>query len=355
LATVNVDLALDPLVFNDATPPDSVNVTNTVEVFNQTKTIDPDLTNNDSFTVTQVKPWADFELRKTGFPSNVILGDKVKYEIKVGNAGPNTGSGAVISDTIPPGLSVISYALDNGSCDLGGLPVISCDLGPLGRAEQATLIITATAVQSGTWTNKAEVSDSDLIDLDMGTYLVLNPNDPDQIDSTVTKILAPKLIITKTGPSIVLTDTPITYTIEVLNAGNAVATSVFFTDTMAYGLNVGLSGSWSVSSPCAQTGIAPQFYCALADPLEIGVAESFTLVVTPTLDFDVNFSVVTNTIDVSANDGLETASTDHVVNVIREFDLEINKVGPDSVFVDDQLFYTVTVTNNGPSTAHEIS
>ena len=65
-----------------------------------------------------MRPWADIELLKTGYPSGTVsLGDVVQYEIRIANAGPTAGSGAVLSDTIPTGLSVISYTVGNGSCD----------------------------------------------------------------------------------------------------------------------------------------------------------------------------------------------------------------------------------------------
>ena len=49
---------------------------------------------------------------------------------------------------------------------------------------------------------------------------IINPNDPDQTDSTTTKILAPDLIVTKKSTGEVLTGSPITFTIEATNVGN---------------------------------------------------------------------------------------------------------------------------------------
>jgi uncharacterized repeat protein (TIGR01451 family) len=154
------------------------------------------------------------------------------------------------------------------------------------------------------------------------------------------------LSIAKTDfPDPVAVGTNLTYTITVTNNGPSTATGVTVTDTLPAGVSY-VSATPSQGS-CSGTSTVT---CNLGN-LANGASATVTIVVTPTATGTLSNTACAsgNESDPDTNNNCSTATT--TVNPASA-DLSITKTdSPDPVLVGQNLSYTITVTNNGPSTA----
>jgi uncharacterized repeat protein (TIGR01451 family) len=153
--------------------------------------------------------------------------------------------------------------------------------------------------------------------------------------------------ITKTdSPDPVTVGNQLTYAITVTNNGPSAATAVTMTDTLPTGETF-----VSVTSSQGSCTGTSTINCALGS-LANGSSATVTLVVTPTQTGAISntASVAANEFDPNLNDNSATQVT--TVNAPPSADLSITKSdSPDPVTVGSNLTYTITVKNNGPSTA----
>jgi uncharacterized repeat protein (TIGR01451 family) len=106
---------------------------------------------------------ADLSITKSAAPSSPDnWGDTVVYTLTVSNGGPTAATGVAVTDLLPDGVAYVSddgggsYDSGTGIWTIGGLP----------DAGSATLHITATVQENGSWANEAEVTASDEYDSD---------------------------------------------------------------------------------------------------------------------------------------------------------------------------------------------
>jgi uncharacterized repeat protein (TIGR01451 family) len=156
-----------------------------------------------------------------------------------------------------------------------------------------------------------------------------------------------ELAITKTdSPDPVTVGTNLAYTITVTNNGPSAATGVTMTDPLP--ATTTFVSATSSQGTCSGTSTVT---CNLGS-VDKGGSATVTLVVTPT-----QVGGISNTASVAANEfdpNLSNNSATQVttVNAPPSADLSIAKAdSPDPVNVGSNLTYTITVTNNGPSTA----
>jgi uncharacterized repeat protein (TIGR01451 family) len=130
-------------------------VTNTATV--ASTTTDPNPANNSaSATITvTAAPTADLAIAKTG-PATAFVSIPVTYTVVATNHGPNTATGATVTDTLPAALTFSSASSSQGTCVNGG--ALSCSVGTLAGGASATITVVVTPNQTGTATNTATVS-----------------------------------------------------------------------------------------------------------------------------------------------------------------------------------------------------
>jgi uncharacterized repeat protein (TIGR01451 family) len=152
------------------------------------------------------------------------------------------------------------------------------------------------------------------------------------------------LAVTKSGPTTAVAGTEATYTIAVTNNGPDNASNVSVDDSPPGGFTFN-----SATAPC--TGGFP---CDLGT---VNNGETVTFDVTLDIDpgvlgdSDQTASVSSDTIDPDTGDNSATETT----TVVDQADIALTKTGATTAVAGTQATYTIGVTNNGPSTARNVT
>jgi uncharacterized repeat protein (TIGR01451 family) len=276
---------------------------------------------------------ADLSISKTASPEPVTVGNKLAYTIVVRNNGPSDASGAVVSDTLPSGVSLGSANSTQGSCTQA-VGVVTCNIGGLASGTSATVTIVATPNVAGIINNTASVKASE--------------NDPTPANNSATarSTVNPPvdLSISKSdSPDPVTVGNNLTYTIVVSN-GPAPDTGVVVADTLP--ANVTFVSAMSTQGNCSLAG-SGIVTCNLGS-MAASAAATITIVVTPTVAGTISNTATVKGNEPDANQANNTAAVTTTVNPAA--DLSVTKSdSPDPVIAGNNLTYMVVVTNNGPS------
>ena len=315
-------------------------------------TPDPTSSNNTATDETNVVTEADLVLTKTATPATVFAGHQVTYTLTAHNAGPSDAQDAVVTDELPSGTTFVSAAPASAGCTAVAQQV-TCSLGTLPAGATAPPITIVASVQastpSGTITNTATVSS-------------VTP-DPDLTNNTssasTTVAASADVAITKSASSSTFSGgQAASYTLTATNNGPSNAQAVTVTDRLPSGLTF-VAAVPSQGSPCTQA--AGTVTCNLG-ALPAGAKATVTINVT--VDPSANGTVTnTATVDSATPDPDLSNNTDTIVTPVTPLppselsaDMAITKVGaPNPVFNGNALTYTLSVVNNGPSTAQAVT
>ena len=210
--------------------------------------LDADTADNNDSAETTVNPAADLSLTKSDSPDPVRVDEQLTYTLGVHNAGPQTATGVVLTDTLPGGVAFDSATPTQGSCT-----ETSGEVDVHARRHRRAVATPASRSRSrrpapGTITNQASVT-SELADPDSADATA-------SVQTTVDPVA--DLSLTKSdSPDPVLVEELLTYTLSVHNGGPSGATGVSVTDYAAGGRDVRfrdpdpglLHGVESASSP----------------------------------------------------------------------------------------------------------
>ncbi|MBD2038900.1 DUF11 domain-containing protein [Leptolyngbya sp. FACHB-321] len=278
---------------------------------------------------------------------NFTQGGTGTYTITVTNNGGVASSGTVtVTDTLPAGLIPTAASGTGWTCSIAGQTVTCARtdvLAALASYPIITLTVSVAANAPASVTNIATVSGGN--DGNTGNN---SGSDPTTINP------APDLTITKTHPgNFSQGQTGATYTITATNAGSIATTgTVTVTDTIPTGLTptAATGTGWSCS-------IAGQtITCTRNDGL---AANTSYLPIAVTVNVASNApGSVTNIANVAG--GGEANTTNNAANdpttIVPAADLSITKTdGQTSTTVGSAIAYTITVTNNGPSTVNSVT
>lgn len=319
-------------------------ITNTATVATATdETSETDNAGSDSIETTTS---ADLELVKRLAPEQtVVAGEDAVYEIVVSNTGPSDAAGpVVVTDTLPVGLTYAGvtgpWSCIPGPVDTAG-QVVSCTL-----AEDAGIIADASAP---TLTMTVDVAADTTGEALVNTATAVSGTpDPDGASDTetVTPVGEVDLSITKSHTGTVGVGLPLTFTLQVSNAGPSDATAVRVEDVLPDGLTL-VPGSVSGDGwTCEADGVV----CTLDDPL-VPTADAAPLSVTVTVEPSA-YPGVENTATVAANEPdrepEDNSSTDPVT-VPALTDLSLTKELQGDLQVGATATYLLTITNAGPT------
>ncbi|HEY0160209.1 MAG TPA: hypothetical protein VGF28_23185 [Thermoanaerobaculia bacterium] len=280
---------------------------------------------------TGVNATATLAVTKSG-PATAAAGTDVTYTITVTNNGPSDATNVTLTDAVPAQTSFVSFTQTAGpafTCD----NTVACTLAVLPAASSATFefVVHVDADATGTIENTATADSDDSAPVSDG--------------ATTTVTAQTGLDVTKTGPAAAPAGTDVTYTVSVTNAGPSDAASVTLTD--------GVPPQTTFVSATQTSG--PTFTCDDTITCTIGVLPAgATATFTFVFQIDAGASGnVENTATVTTTSGPGDSST--VTTTVGEAaDLTVTKNGPDAVVAGTDVTYTVSVSNAGPSNAHDV-
>ncbi len=302
---------------------------------------DPDASNDSATDTDTVTTSADLSITKTDSADPVDPGTSFFYTLTVVNNGPSDASGLTVTDTVPAGFTISSVTSGLGSCgNLGNLA--TCTLASLALSDTWTITINVDVDLStggGLYTDTATVSAT--------TSDPVPGNNTDTEGTVVTP--AGDLSITKTdGVASVIAGTSTTFTITVTNNGpSTVPAGVVISDAIP----ANTTGSELDADCVIAAGV---FTCTTTAAMLSGGSVSYQL--TLTLDPDYPAPTLVNTASVSSSpipDPFPANDTDTDTDTVTgSADLAITKSdASDPVAAGDDVTYTLSVTNNGPSDA----
>ena len=272
------------------------NVTNSLIVGNKTISV--------NVTVPEINPDKTVDNEIPNF------GDNVTYTVTVTNDGIGDANNVVITDVLDKGLKFLNATGNFTYDEKTGTITWIVDLA---KGETKTFNVNVTVLGYGVLPNTVAVGNK----------------------TAVRNITVPEIITVKeVNSSDIHIGDEITYTITVSNSGKINATNVVIRDILPEGLKFINASNGGVYDPV--TGIITWI-------LNITANSTVDL----TVDVCVNKSGnITNTVNVGNKTSNCTIESGDIV------DLEIHIVADKSeIYVGDNIVYTVTVINNGPSDA----
>ncbi|MDT0558503.1 gliding motility-associated C-terminal domain-containing protein [Ichthyenterobacterium sp. W332] len=322
---------------------------------------DGDGDDDDEDVITIAPAQADLSLTKIVVDGDTtpLIGTEITFEIRVFNDGPQDATNVEVVDLLPSGYDFVLYSSTAGLYDeTTGLWTI----GSIGAGESETLLIDVLVNDSGDYLNIAEVTESDVFDIDS----IPNNDDGDQSEddednAIVTPIEAvADLSLTKVvvdGDTTPLIGTEITFQITVTNDGPEDATGVEVTDLLPSGYDFILfsstsgaydetTGLWTVGSI-----VAGESETLLIDVLVNEVGDYLNIA-------EVTASDILDIDSTPNNDDGDQSEDDEdnaiVTPVEAAADLSLTKEVVDndtSPLVGEEITFILTITNNGPDNA----
>ncbi len=341
-ATVTLTVLVSPTLLSGAV------ITNAAAVGSDTVDPRPDNNRDAEPTVVAGPGTADLSITKTDAADPVTTGSNVTYALTIRNNGPANGTNVVVTDTLPAGVTLVSATPSQGA-GCTGTTTVSCDLGALANGAQATVVVVVTTSVPGVITNQATVTATEP-DPAPGNNVATEPTtvgNPTDADLVVTKVDA-------VDP--VLADGVIGYRITVENRGPGAAAGVVVADTVPVSTtfeSLVAPAGWTCTTPAP--GGTGAISCSTA-AMAVGATATFDIGVR-VLPGTPAGTTVTNTVTVGAatpdpNPVNNTDTEPTLVVGAGAADLAIIKTdAPDPQAAGAPVSYTLTITNNGPSTA----
>jgi uncharacterized repeat protein (TIGR01451 family) len=321
-------------------------------------TVDPNSGNNSATVNTQVADSADLSITNTPSPVPVLANTHITYTQVVTNNGPSAATSVTLSNALPANTISVSLTGPAGwTCTLITLICTDPSLAP-GAPATITYVVNVNAgTAAGTAINEtARVSSS-------VTDPVLSNNTAIAADVVATAAQAD--LVTTNTPSVtsVAAGSNVTYTQVVTNNGPA-ATTAGMTFTQVTPPNTNFQSmtppaGWTCGTlpPVGGTGTIT---CTLAGSLAVNGTATFSLVLQVNAGTPSGTSITDTATATAANmpPGIttNTASATVVVANANSADMAIVKIGsPNPVTEGTSLTYTLTVTNNGPASATNVT
>ena len=275
-------------------------------------------------------------LSMTAAPAVAAARNNLTYTLVATNcAGCPTVYRAAITDSLPPGVKLVSATSTRGACT-DRAQRVSCPIGTLAAGARVTADIVVVPSSVGTIANEASVTGSVLVSK---TYIQVSES-----AGIETRVEGADLALSMRGPKTVAIGRLVAYLLRITNRGKAPASDVTLTDTLPDGVIV---DSAELSQLCSRA--VKTITCKLASipsgqSTEVRIAATANSVGTLTNQARVG----TSTLDTDT-----TNNDDEAVTTVEPA-ADLSVVGsdkPDPVEVGKPLTYTLAVTNDGPSDA----
>jgi uncharacterized repeat protein (TIGR01451 family) len=274
----------------------------------------------------------------------------VTFTIVVANSSStDAATNVTLNDPLPGTMTFVSLT-PNAGCTTpapGNNGTINCDIGTMAASTSNTYTlvgqIPAATGAGTTFSNVATISSSN------------DPNPENDTSTAVVTVSSADLSVTKTAPASVVSGSPLTYTITILNNGPNPATNAILTDPMPPGTtfssfvqNTGPAASCSTPAAGANGTIS----CGFA-LLGSGASAQFTLTVGVGNVSSVSNTATANSDSFDSNQANNSSTATTVVT--PSADLAITKTAPAAATAGSTLTYSLAVRNNGPTDATGVS
>jgi uncharacterized repeat protein (TIGR01451 family) len=295
---------------------------------------DPDTTNNTA-SATATPQQADLAIAKTVSNTTPNVGDVITYTVTLTNNGPDAATGVTVSEPLPAGLSFVSASPGLGSYNSAtGMWTV----GTVAGGATVVLTLNARVVSPAAQTDTATVSHSDQFDQNPGNNTASVTETPQQADLAVAKAVS--------DPTPNVGDV-ITFTITVSNSGPDAATGVQVSDVLPAGLQF-VSATPSQGAYNGATGVWAVGTVAAGIPQTLAIRAR---VVSPAAQ--TNSATVSHSDQFDQNPGNNTGSA---TETPQQADLALAKAVDNATpNVGDTVTFTVTLTNNGPDAATDVT
>lgn len=293
---------------------------------------------------------ADVFVTKNG-PAGALPNSDVTYTITIGNGGPDDAQSVAWSDTLPGTMTFVSLNQNSG-------PTFNCTTGATVNCTIATLPSGATAtfdlvghIPAGTpggteYSNTATHSAT-----------TADPNPDNDSSLTTLVVTSTDLSITKSAPATVTAGTAMSYDVTVKNNGPDFASNVQWSDTLPSGETfASLVQNSGPAADCSMpaAGSGGTVSCGILT-LANSMSATFTINVNVSPGAP---SLLSNTATVSsetADPNLGNNAFTVMTTVSASADLAVTKSGPPTTIAGNNATFTITITNNGPSDAANVS
>jgi uncharacterized repeat protein (TIGR01451 family) len=309
---------------------------------------DPKPLDNSTTITTEASRQTDLAITKTGpDPARRAAGESLVYQIAVENKGPSDSTGATITDHLPAGLTFSA----SSDCTSEDGRTVTCELSAIPAGDSRTASFEAlidSSLERTTLSNEATVvgNETDPIEANNRSNAVetLVMVEADLLVQSVTATRIPWIGIDSTGT--VKAGENLLYTVSVSNGGPSDSRGGYIQDRLPGGLAF-------VSSPdgCSLTGRTVT--CPIPGLKKgeeavrrfvVGIASSVTEAIG-------NEVCVISQVAEHDLHGENDCSSD-TIKVEREADLSVALTdSPDAVLIANELTYTLSVKNAGPSDA----
>ena len=319
-------------------------------------TADPNSANNSATASVQASPSADLSVTDSPNPVPVQAGNNIAYTQVITNSGPSTATTVTLTESLPANTTAVSLTGPAGwTCNVG---TRTCTIASLGTGPTGNFTFTVT-VNGGTAAGTA-INDT----VSVGSAV----SDPNSANNTAT---AADVVATAAQADLVVTNSPsstsvapgtnVTYTQVVTNNGPSTATSPTFSETIPPNetfQSITPPAGWTCTTPAV--GSAGNISCTDGSSLATAAPATFTVVLgvngtTPSGTY------ISDTATASASNLVPSLSTNSATATVlvassTSADMAITKTGaPNPVDQGGLLTYTLTVTNNGPATATNVT
>ena len=324
-------------------------VVNTATVTEPAGDIDTDPANNAATDSDALTRLADLSITKTDGLVSALPGDAITYTVAVGNNGPSSVLGAVVSDVMPGGLTGVTWTCNAAPGSACATPSGTGDIAAavdlvVGGSATFTVNATIAASQLGTVTNTATI---------VTPAGVNDPNSSNNVatDTTVVNGLGDVSITKTDGVSTIIAGTPTSYTIVVTNPGPSQIDGIQVLDNLPAVL---VNATWT----CSPTGGAvcgtPSGSGSINDLVDMPAMSTATFIVNAVVApsaSGVLSNTATATLPVGAvdSDPTNNQATD-LTDIERVADLAITKTDYVATLTPgNAVGYDIAVVNNGPS------
>lgn len=304
-----------------------------------------DRSNNNSTIVPITVNCPDVTISKSTSTASVDAGDAVKFSIVVTNQGAGLAKNVSFSDDLPDGVTWSFDGAQPAGCSLNGSNNLGCSWATLAAGASVVINVkgTADAGDCPSLTNPViTLSASN----EAGSATGNNSTGP--VGITVN---CPSVKVEKAGNGPINAGDVAVYTITVRNIGLGEATDVHVTDTLPAGVTW-TAGAGFPSSACSLTGgVLDCTFPSVAAGGSISITVQGT---TDAADCPSIRNLLVSAIP-SNGQGDTAGPADIVVNCP---DMRVTKVGNGPISggdPDHPAQYTITVTNDGPGVAKNVS